>query len=279
MGYEYAGAGGAVAPSRILELQRRGCVGQEKFDGVYATLTVSAAPGWRDRRELGRVGALWTRTGRLVGADSARDVLGLQTGMPPGTVLAGELMVQTPAAHRWQEREGVRGFVAFDVLRVGDWDVGRDCRRVAARDVSRLPFAERYRELEWLIGGLPTQKARRAIRLAPVHRTGLRGLFRDVVDGGGEGLVLVDPDAPVGARGAKRKVKRSDDVTCTVLQVLEDERKVLLTLGGLEPFAVTAPRFAVQPGDLVDVRACGFYDPSWIPRHARIVRARPDLAT
>lgn len=276
----YAGAKKMVSPSKILEFQKRGWWAQEKLDGIYCTISIGAAPGWRQRRELGRVSLVQKRSGKFVGTATGRDVLGLQTGWPPGTVVVGELMVQTPAAHRWQDAHGVRGFVAFDVLRLGDWNLFNSSRDgcVPFRDLRSSAFADRHHELQRLVETLPTRKARRAIKLAPVHRTKLRALYTDTVAAGGEGIVLIRPGAVVGERNAKRKVKRRDTVTCSVLRVLADERKALISHGGMAPFAISLPRFAVRVGDLVDVHATGFYGDSWIPRHARAVRARPDLA-
>lgn len=270
----YCGPSRAATVDELAALERRGWVAEEKADGVYCEAWVGAG---------GRVQLARYRSGARVGADSGRDLLGLRTPWPAGTVLAGELMVQTPAAHRWQDaHDGLRGLVLFDILRWGDIDA--QFRQLAAgqlgtstlpaRDMTAAPQHERRAVLERLCEDLDGRAAR-VIHLVRQRRRGLRDWFEQVVTEGGEGIVVKDPDAAIGA--GVRKVKRHDTVTARVIAVLADEGRVRLDWGG-RIFGASLPAFAVAPGQRVDVAAVGYYD-SDVPRHARIVRVRGDLAS
>lgn len=276
----YAGPSRRRAPSELGALERRGWWAEEKHDGCYVELHVG--PCERGARGFGaggaRIALALFRSGRMVGRAAGRDVLGARVPWPPGTVLAGELMVATPAARRWQDAHaGVRGVVLFDVLRLGDWGLYSSSRGMGvvgapARDLAARPYGERRGVLESLAAELEGPAAR-ALVVAPVWRSRLRDRFEAITDAGGEGLVVRDPWAPAG-RGCG-KVKRSDTITARVVQVLEGEGVVRLDWGG-RLFGASVPRFALAAGQLVDVRAVGFYDEG-IPRHAVIERVRGDL--
>jgi hypothetical protein len=268
----YAGAKRLAKVEELPALERKGWIAEEKFDGVYCEAWVGSG---------GKIQLARYRSGARIGGESGRDVIGLKTPWPAGTVLVGELMVETPAAHRWQDAHGgIRGLVLFDIARWGNVDA--QFRQLAtgtlgstplpARDMTTAPQHERRAVLERLCDDL-AGRAARVLHLVPMRRRGLRSWFQDVVDAGGEGIVVKDPAAPVG-NGA-RKVKRRDDLTARVIAMLPDEGCVRLDWGGRQ-FGATLPRFALSVGQLVDVSAMGFYD-SDIPRHARIVRVRNDL--
>jgi hypothetical protein len=274
----YCGPSGAAKPADLEALERRGWVAEEKADGCYVELWVGQG---------GVVKLARYRGGGMVGRDSGRDVLGLRTPWPAGTVIAGELQVQTPAAHRWQDAHGgVRGVVVFDILAWGNID--EQLRQLArgelgrgplpARDMSSAPQAERRAVLERLFEDVEAAggRAARVLHLVRARRRGLRGWFEQLVGEGGEGIVVKDPGAPAG-RGA-RKVKRRDDVTCTVLAVELEARRVMLAYGSAGmPFGASLPAFPMAVGDLVDVAVRGgFYDDGR-PRHLSITRRRDDL--
>src|SRR3990172_285927 len=257
----YAGAQRASRPSELLSYQRRGWHAEEKIDGVYVELVAGAAPGWRERRELGRISQGILRSGRRVGCESGRDVLGVQTGWAPGTRVVGELLVQTPAAARWQDAHGgVAGVVLYDLIAEGDWIAlhgARDAEfsAVPYRDWTHAPQAERFARLRALVAGLDGPAAR-ALHLVEERATGLRGFYREVLERGGEGIVLVDPSAPV--QGGKRKVKRRDTLDCRVLELLGDEGVMRVQLGSRQAFAVSLPRFALSPRDTAEIAHLGW---------------------
>lgn len=268
----YCGPKKAAKVDELAALERRGWVAEVKEDGVYCELWIGAG---------GRVQLARYRSGGRIGGDSGRDVLGLRTPWPAGTVLAGELMVQTPAAHRWQDaHDGVRGLVLFDILAWGD--VEAQFRQLAAgqlgagplpaRDMTAAPYRERRAVLERLCEDLDGRAAR-VVHLVAQRRRGLRGWFEQLVAEGGEGVVLKDPGAPVGT--GLRKAKRRDEVTARVIEVLAEDERVRLDWGG-RIFGAALPSFGVAVGQLVDVAAMGFYE-SDLPRHARVVRVRNDL--
>lgn len=268
----YCGPTKVAKADELVALERRGWVAEEKLDGVYCEVWIGAG---------GRVQLARYRSGARIGADSGRDLLGLRTPWPAGTVLAGELMVQTPAARRWQDAHGgVRGLVLFDILSWGDVDAqfrqlaaGRlGAGAMPARDMTSAPQHERRAVLERLVEDL-SGRAARSVHLVAQRRRGLRDWFEGIVAEGGEGVVAKDPTAPAGA--GTRKVKRKDEVTARVIAVLADEGRVRLDWGG-RIFGASLPSFAVRAGQLVDVAAMGYYE-SNVPRHARVVRVRDDL--
>lgn len=283
----YAGPRRSAREAELLAYQRRGWVLDEKLDGVYAELHVGRCPCCdRSAITVGRLrsGELATlEQVRRAPAHRFRHVVGLHVPWTAGTVVVGELHVQTPAAFRWRDAHGgVAGCTMFDVLATGTADdlPGAAVRAAQAaqaagglprRDWTREPFAERRRELEGLVAELRGPAAR-TLFVARQWTAGLRNRYRELVEAGEEGGVLRDPAAPVG-RGIV-KVKRSDTVTARVVAV--EEGRVRLDWGG-QTFAVATPSaFELAVGDLVDVAAIGFEERG-IPRHARAVRRRDDL--
>ena len=275
----YCGARGRARTADVAGLERRGWWAQEKADGVYAEAGVGAggAVAWVRYRSGELVTAADVRRAR--GSHRCQDLLGLRTPWAPGTVVAGELQVQTPAAARWQDAHGgARGLVLFDVLAVGDAEglvssllAGR-MGEVPAWSMAERPYVDRRAWLERAVGDLDS-RASRVVQLVAQRRRGLAAWCRELVDGGAEGAVLVDPSAPAG-RG-KRKLKRVDHLGARVVAVLPGEGVARLDWGGVL-FSVALPAFPLRAGQAVDVAATGFYD-SDQPRHARLVRVREDL--
>jgi hypothetical protein len=272
----YTGPRRRVRLEELAAMQARGFVAEEKLDGWYVTLTIGTLPRlgtspgridggydrrfWRGARRPGVVTSMVTRGGR---AAPAGDVLHRQTPWPDGTVLVGELMTSTPAARLWQERHGCTGVVLFDALAVG------------GEDWTWMPQAARREQLERMVDGLSGRD--RAVFQLPRRSHRIAELARSVIDEGGEGVVVIDPQARAGA--GRWKAKRTDTVTCTVLRPLPAEGVVEVMLGSAgQRFAVSLPRFDVRPGQLVDVACMGTYE-SGEPRHARITRERQDLET
>jgi hypothetical protein len=268
----YCGPKRLATVGELAKLERAGWIAEEKLDGVYCEAWIGSG---------GRVQLARYRSGARVGGDSGRDLIGLRTPWPAGTVVVGELMTETPAAHRWQDsHDGLRGLVLFDILAWGNVDA--QFRQLAtgtlgttalpARDMTTAPYHERRAVLERLYEDV-SGRAAGVLHLVQQRRRGLRGWYEGIVAAGGEGIVVKDPAGTVGK--GSRKVKRKDDITARVIAVLPDEGCIRLDWGGRQ-FGTSLPAFAVSVGQLVDVSAIGFYD-SDLPRHARIVRVRNDL--
>ena len=92
--------------------------------------------------------------------------------------------------------------------------------------------------------------------------------------GDGEGLVAVDLRAPIGKRGAKRKIKLTDTVSAR-LSPPRGGGQIADVFAYGRTFSVYMPTWAAF-GDVVDIAHNGFYG-TGEPRFARVVRRRPDL--
>ncbi len=278
MATPYAGPRKKARREECLGYEIRGWWAEEKADGCYVELHV----GFDGRYT--RIVELVYRSGATVGRAAGCDLLGQRVNLAAGTVIAGELMVRTPAAARWQaEHGGVTGMVAFDLLAEGEHHAKEAARaawpcatmeRWPARDWTTAPMVWRRARLEQLVAELDGPAARK-IHLVEQRRYNLRPFFDEVVDRGGEGLVLKDPGAPVGE--GMRKLKRHDTIDARVVQRIPGEGVVTLDWGGRQ-FTVSSPSFTTHTGDVVEVAHMGFYDAeTWTPRHARIVGIREDL--
>ena len=273
------GATSRVTPDRGLSLSADAWGWMPKLDGIYARVST-------DRR--GRIFSVLSRAGTPV--REARDLLGMLAGAPD-SVLHGELEARTEAGVRIAAGRGWRALHLFD------------CTRHGGADVTRSPFIDRYdllrrdhdRMLEagttnpWLTDELgrahhlttgryvkPVPRDHRRLPVVPLVRDGAALWASHVAQGGGEGLVAVKLNAPARARMAKRKIKQTDTIDCTIVSV--DREAALLDYRG-HMFAVSN-RMAVryQPGQVVEVKHDGWYEASVTPKFARIVRARTDLA-
>ena len=100
-------------------------------------------------------------------------------------------------------------------------------------------------------------------------------LWDRAVAGELEGTVIVALDAPIGRRGAKRKVKPVDFLYCVVVEV--DKGGAGLRIRGTEDWFSVGTPTGLTVGDLVEVAHEGWYSTGW-PRFPRIVRKRADLA-
>lgn len=281
---DYAGAGARLDLAAARRLPAARWAVQPKLDGVYARVRTD-----RD----GRIAELRYRSGELVAAGDAADLVGVVAG-PPDAVLHGELEAHTEAGRRAAATRGWAVLHLFDASRLG------------GRDVTSQPYGWRYGALHHAqalleqeglpsrgeldargarhdAGGRYTRGVPRDVRRCPVVPM-LRGagaadrLWQEHVEaGGGEGLVAVALDAPLGRRGAKRKVKASDTIDCVVLRA--EARHAELEWRG-HRFVVAAGGAAARdlaPGSVVEVRHDGWYERSVCPRFARIVRVRADL--
>jgi hypothetical protein len=253
-----------------------------KIDGVYARVSL-------DRR--GRVSNVLTRAGSPLA--EARDLIGLSAGAPD-SVLHGELEAHTEAGNRLANVRGWRALHLFDAT------------RTHGRDISALPFSERYAELHrmqvereiagrntpWsdddqgdahdLRTGKYTRRIPRDVRRLPIvplarGNGSAASLWAEHVDReGGEGLVAVRLDAPVRAHGGKRKIKATDTIDCRV--VAAGGNAARLEYGGQVFVVSSRGRWSsLTVGMVVEVAHDGWYEAGVTPRFARIVRVRGDL--
>lgn len=281
---ELGGAGARLAPERGLALDPRRWAWQPKVDGTF----VRAATD-RD----GRIASLLHRSGAHVSAADADGLVGLSLGLPDA-VLLGELEAHTEAGVR---ARAARGWPALHLF---------DCARFLGRDVAARAYGERHgllhrwqadvecygevQRADWWTGdatgrahdarGRFCRAVPRDLRRLPIvplarGRGAAEALWRSHVEvGGGEGLVAVRLDAPLGARGAKRKVKASETLDCVVLSV--GRAAARLSWRGLT-FVVSAKGKTLAPGQVVEVACDGWYERRATPRFARIVSVRADL--
>jgi ATP-dependent DNA ligase len=206
-------------------------------------------------------------------------------------VLHGELEAHTEAGIRAAKTRGWAALHLYDVT------------RLAGASLERAPYAERYGALHRMQAQLEdagpgrrhdwtddatgrhhgTSSGRfvaaipRDLRRLPVvpmlrGRGAAESLWRSHVEaGGGEGVVAVRLDAPLGARGAKRKVKATD--TIDAVCVASSRGGSTLVYAG-RPFVVGT---VCEVGAIVEVAHDGWYEAAAVPRFARVVRARHDL--
>jgi hypothetical protein len=279
---DYAGAGARLPPERGLALDPRRWGWEVKVDGCYIRATTDGA---------GRITHAVMRSGAVAGGD----LVGVPTGLPDA-VVHGELEAHTEAGRRAAAARGWAALHLFDVTRVrGRW-------------LGREPYADRYARLHWYqaraelepggredwwrIDGRgaahdgagrfcrPVPRDLRRCPVVPLVRTRAGGeqLWREHVElGGGEGLVAVRLDAPLGARGAKRKVKATDTLDCRVLEVGAGVAR--LAWGGGAFWCSARGRWAaLRHGAVVEVDHDGYFEAGCTPRFPRIRRERSDLA-
>lgn len=283
----YVGPRRSARPDELAALERRGAVAQVKVDGWYSTLFIGAG---------GRIAAVQLRSGRTYlagdverarGRHPAGDLIGVATGLWPGTVIAAEMAVGTPESARWRRaHRGLAGAVVFDLLAVGDrrrlfaelaaGEVG--ARPFPAEDVTGQPQSARRAHLERLWEDVP-DRARQVLELVPERRRRLRDFYDEQVNAGAEGIVVKLRDAPAG-KGMWR-CKRRDSLDVRVVEVLPDHGVIRCDWGGRLLY-LGMPAFPVAVGDLVEVEARGFNDADRgeipVPRHARALRVRTDLS-
>jgi ATP-dependent DNA ligase len=266
--WRYTGATARVSLAEARRLDPRRWAVQEKHDGAFVRLHLDAA---------GRVRLAFTRSEREVPRAQLGAILGARIGRPHA-VLVGELEAYTEAGVRAAAARGQALVHLFDCLHDGE------------RSIDRLPYRARRDALwrAWVGADEASPGARdargryakaRDTALAPIVAqcplAHLEAAWGDVVvDGGREGLVLVDLDAPAGARRAKLKAKPFETLDCRAVAVA----RTTVTLewrGSL--FNVGRGRLHVEQGEVVEVRHAGWYAAGQTPRFPAIVRIRRDL--
>ena len=280
---DYAGATASTTLGRARSLPRRWAV-QPKIDGVYARVSLDGQ---------GRIASLVSRQGHVYGAGDVGDLMGCHIGEPL-SVLVGELEAQTEAAIR---ARAARGYPLIHLF---------DCLYFGPRRIAEQPYRYRYGALQHMAARLElatrdrahatdrlgddhdargryTRHVPRSWRRAPIVPMSpiaeVERLYGELVErDGAEGLVLVATDAPVSARGCKRKLKPVHTIDARVLSV--GERRVVVTYHAGR--IATVPRArrqwpALRTGDVVELRATGWTETHSIPIAPRIGRVRYDL--
>ena len=280
---DYAGPTARLKRERGLALDPKRYGWMPKVDGAYCRLTTAGS---------GRIASAMTRECRPL-TEWCRHLLCRAVGLSD-SVLYGEFEAHSESGARASSARGEAWIHLFD------------CSRVMGRNVSSLPFAERYGWLHrwqaaeesgadgtWQLdaGYRPhdtatgrfartTAAAIRALPIVPLVRT--RGAAQDlwtsyVTRGGGEGLVAVNLSAPLGKRSAKVKIKATETIDAVVVR--HDRGGAVLSYAG-HAFVVVcrgAVNSQLAPGVVVEVAHDGWYETSVTPRFARILRVRTDL--
>lgn len=278
---DYAGAAGKLELDAVAFLGARYAV-QPKHDGSYARVHLD---------DQGRIARLFSRAGREFPRELVGDLVGQRVGSS-GAELVGELEVWTERANRLAAARGYRLLHLFDAIRVAGRYLAGEPYRARRDALWRCQTTAVGFEQSWVPAHGGRARDRRSgqltcargegWRVAPVtdQRTAAQAevAWADwVVGGEAEGLVVVDLDAPLGGRAAKRKVKAVDTLDCRVVRAGEDTLAV--EYGG-RVFVVSARaaddrRIAI--GDVVEVAIEGWYESAATPKFARLVRQRPDL--
>lgn len=275
---DYTGATRRLDPAAGLALDPSRFGWQLKHDGCYVRLSLDGH---------GRIASVLSRAGRPVPCD----LPGILAG-PPDSVLHGELEAHTEAGARHANTRGWAALHLFDVSRLD------------GRDVSREPYAARYgaihraqaqledrgdaRRCDWtddatgrhhaakdgrFVAAIPRDLRRLPIVPMSRGKSGAESLWRSFVEvGGGEGVVAVRLDAPLGARGAKRKIKLTDTIDAVCVSS-SPGGSTLLYAG--HTFLVGTE---CRVGAVVEVAHDGWYESVPTPRFPRVLRRRDDLS-
>jgi hypothetical protein len=280
----YAGAAGArldLAAARRLSPARWAFM--PKVDGCYARVATDRA---------GRITSVLARSGRPLAG--AADLVGVLAG-PPDAVLAAELEVLTEAGRRAAATRGWAALHLFDVSRLRGLDVTAEpygWRHGALHHEQALVEQEGLPSRGELdangarhdAAGRYTRGVPRDTRRCPVVPM-LRGvgavdrLWQEHVEAfGGEGLVAVALDAPLGRRGSKRKIKQATTIDCRVLRV--EGKLAEMEWRGVTFLVSVAGRAAagIAAGAVAEVAIDGWYEKGACPRFPRLERLRPDLS-
>lgn len=256
---------------------------QPKLDGVVVRVRLDAQ---------GRCAGLLSRGGANLGAGPGRSLMGARLGWS-NSVLIGELEAWTERSIRAVRTRGYTLLHLFDIERAeGGRFVGRDTYR-ARRDLlwrMQSEIVNLAGEVPWVRDAEGDAHSRLTGRYVEGHPTDWRlapivpqvptarideAWGRWGPDSDGEGLVVVDLDAPLGGRRSKLKIKATDELDCTVVSV--GRTAVRLEWRG-HLFAVSKRGdMSLTVGEIVSVAHEGWQEKSVRPRFARLVRRRPDL--
>lgn len=279
----YAGAKGRKTLADALRAGRRHVVAP-KVDGTYTVATTDKA---------GYLANMITRNGQSLPDDFIAAFRGVRWA--PNAVLVGEAECWTERSIRVATTRGYPLLHLFDVLRLD------------GRDVSSLPYQDRRDALmraesapvnesldrPWTEddAGRVHDRAGRFTRPVPMSwrrmpvvpqrpASEAENAWSDWVDGGeAEGLVLIDPAAPLG-RG-KGKIKSlstagHDSLDVTVRRV--GELGVWVDWNNYQ-WRIRCAGWVnrLRPGMVVEVAHAGWLEHRVAPKHPRVVRIREDL--
>jgi hypothetical protein len=289
---DYTGPSSRRAPDRGGLEFGAGWAYAPKYDGCYARVSTDRS---------GVIRSVLSRAGRSL-EPFCPGLVGLRVGLPDA-VVHGELEAHTEAGIRAATS---RGWAALHLF---------DATRLLGRPVTSKPYSERYGALHrwqaeaecygeidranwWetddtgrahdpvtkrFVAAVPRNLRRLPIAPLVRGRAGAEDLWqRLVVRGEGcdpvEGLVAVRLDAPLGRRGAKVKIKQTDQLDATVVQ--HDHAGAVLSWRGHQFVVSCTGRLGadLSVGAVVAVDHDGWYESGVTPRFARIVRVRHDLA-
>lgn len=262
----YAGAVGRLDIAQVSRLSpSRYCV-QPKIDGCYAEVHCGAD---------GRVERILSRTGR----ELESSLIGIQA-MPGHCVLVGELEAHTEAGIAAAGARGYQSLHLFDIIMPGTYRERRDHlwrgQSMVASDQGRLSQRRdrsgRYHDSGGHFSAFSPTDWRRFPIVESLPVASACDLWDQARTGQIEGFVVVDLDAPLARRNAKRKVKPIDTLDCLVLAA--DARVATLRTFGRE-FLCACNGLDLLPGDHVAVHHNGWYA-SGEPRFPRIDRKRTE---
>jgi hypothetical protein len=233
---------------------------------------------------------------------------GLRIGLAD-SVLQAEAELWTESAKRNRKARGYTALHLFDVSRFRNEYVARqsfESRRsllyrwreeaASVRSVREVPFGDRWRARR---SGKIVRSAAENLALLPLvplaqGAGGAADLWRSHVEvGGGEGLVAVRLDAPMGKRSSKLKLKKTHSIDAVVI---ERDRTAAILMWAGNVFTVSCQgrkNESIKAGDVVEIVCEGVYEDAdsttagrrrvdsvgarMMPRFPRIVRVRPDL--
>lgn len=244
---------------------------QPKLDGGYVHVVTDDA---------GRVSAVVSRRGEVLSerVHGLSDVRWL-----PNCIVVGELEAWTEAAQRQVARSGFSRVHLFDALRIGGIDTSSQPYGARRDALMRAESAVVNCDLDQHPGrddlGRFAEKVPGSWRRMPVvpqlPASSWESAWSDWVERDElvEGLVFVRLDARLGARGAKRKLKRAESIDALVID--QDAKRLVLSCGALT-FTVGKVRSVdAATGCVVEVACEGYYE-SGLPRFPRLVRVRAD---
>lgn len=295
---DYAGANGRIDIARGLDLAPDRYGFMPKIDGAYSEIHTD---------QDGRIRMVLARNGNDL-AEQLPEFIGMRIGLP-GAVLQAEAELWTEAARRNRKARGYTALHLFDVSRYKNEYVARQpfaSRRSllsrwqdeaqSMRSVREVPFGDRWRARRSGKIIRPAYENLKFLPLVPLvlGAGGAADLWRNHVEyGGGEGLVAVRLDAPMGKRSSKLKLKKTHTIDCVVI---DRDRSCATLLWAGNVFAVACSgrkNEAIKAGDVVEVLCEGVYEEAdsttagrrrrdsvaarMTPRFPRIVRVRPDL--
>lgn len=177
---EYVGPAIDIDPDDLPKYERTGgYVLEPKEDGMWARLVVGNPAEGRPHQLKSR-----DATTPAVTGSNAGDLLDIALPLPEGTILVGELEAATQAAKKIVDRQGFRRLHLFDVP-------------FFKGDRSNLAWDVRRELLEGIGGALSMagQPVRDRFPVVPIHRSGFRTLYDEMVAEGTEGVVLKRVDS------------------------------------------------------------------------------------